>query len=333
MPNLSRVRASRILVAAALVGVAITMSACVSDSAGSAFGAPTATPIPSVPAPTAVPTAPPIPQNEPAAYVAGTPIAGKDYAAAVAQLHAQVAYQAQQQPGGTIPTEQQIRAVALGNLIDQQVVSLYARGHGITVTTAQLQSQYDSIELQLGGPITFTQALANYGYTKATFRTQLRLSLLRNKVENKIAPLPVSVPEVRARHILVKTKALADQLYAELQKDPGKFAALAKKYSTDTGSKANGGELGFFPHGQMVAPFDQAAFSQPVGAIGKPVKSQFGYHIIQVEARKKVPFGQLDSQTQQTYQTQQQTKFQNWITAQRKRLGVRVVAKGVTPSP
>jgi parvulin-like peptidyl-prolyl isomerase len=66
----------------------------------------------------------------------------------------------------------------------------------------------------------------------------------------------------------------------------GDFAALAAQESDDTGSKDKGGDLNFFKHGQMVPQFDQAAFSLKVGEISEPVKTQFGYHIIKVEARK-----------------------------------------------
>ena len=65
------------------------------------------------------------------------------------------------------------------------------------------------------------------------------------------------------------------------------FATLAQKFSDDTGSGANGGELDFFGRGQMVKEFEDAAFSLPIGQISEPIKSQFGYHIIQVEEKDK----------------------------------------------
>ena len=70
----------------------------------------------------------------------------------------------------------------------------------------------------------------------------------------------------------------------------GDFAAIAKAESDDAGSGAQGGSLGSFPHGAMVGPFDQAAFSLPVGQISEPVKSPFGYHIIRVEEHKTKTF-------------------------------------------
>src|SRR5919201_121975 len=104
MPNASRIRASRALAAAALVGVALALSACVSDNSRGAFSAPTPSPTAGFAAPTAppVPTMPPIPRNKPAAVVAGTPISGAAYADAVTQLHKAVE-QRKQQPGMTVP--------------------------------------------------------------------------------------------------------------------------------------------------------------------------------------------------------------------------------------
>jgi peptidyl-prolyl cis-trans isomerase D len=100
-----------------------------------------------------------------------------------------------------------------------------------------------------------------------------------------------STPEqVRASHILLKTdgkddaavKKQAEDLIAQLKKG-GDFAELAKKYSQDEGSAKKGGDLDYFPRGQMVPEFDKVAFSLKPGEMtDEPVKSQFGYHIIKV---------------------------------------------------
>lgn len=68
------------------------------------------------------------------------------------------------------------------------------------------------------------------------------------------------------------------------------FATLAKAESDDTGSAAKGGELGAFKHGQMVKPFDEAAFTIPVGQVSDPVRTQFGYHLIKISARTSKTF-------------------------------------------
>ena len=107
--------------------------------------------------------------------------------------------------------------------------------------------------------------------------------------------------EVQARHILIRFKgspvplkegqkdlteeeALAKAQEIEKRLKAGEdFAKIAKEESADTGSGANGGELGMFKHGQMVKPFEDAAFALQPGQISDPVKSQFGYHVIQTE--------------------------------------------------
>jgi peptidyl-prolyl cis-trans isomerase D len=103
-----------------------------------------------------------------------------------------------------------------------------------------------------------------------------------------------STPEqVRASHILLKTgaeddatvKKKAEELLAKV-KAGADFAELAKKNSQDEGSAIKGGDLDFFPRGQMVPEFDQVAFSLPVGQISDLVKSQFGYHIIKVTDKR-----------------------------------------------
>ena len=89
------------------------------------------------------------------------------------------------------------------------------------------------------------------------------------------------VDEVTASHILVKEESLAKEILAKL-KAGGNFEDLAKQYSIDTSNKDNGGSLGTFGRGQMVAEFEDAAFALKPGEISDVVKTEFGYHIIKV---------------------------------------------------
>jgi peptidyl-prolyl cis-trans isomerase C len=93
--------------------------------------------------------------------------------------------------------------------------------------------------------------------------------------------------EVRARHILVSTKPEADAIVAELDKGAD-FAELAKKKSTGP-SGGKGGDLGYFKKGAMVPEFAEMAFSLKPGEVSEPVKTQFGWHVIKVEDRRKSP--------------------------------------------
>jgi len=93
-----------------------------------------------------------------------------------------------------------------------------------------------------------------------------------------------TVNEVRASHLLVDTKEEADKCRQEIL-DGKTFGDVAKSVSKCP-SKAQGGDLGFFGRGQMVAPFEQVAFNLPVGDVSEPVQTQFGWHLIQVQEQR-----------------------------------------------
>jgi len=93
--------------------------------------------------------------------------------------------------------------------------------------------------------------------------------------------------EVRARHILVPTEDEANAVIAQL-KGGADFAKLAEEKSKDTGSAKQGGDLGYFTHDAMVKPFADAAFAMKTGEVSdKPVKTEFGWHVIKVEDKRK----------------------------------------------
>ncbi|WP_079507916.1 peptidylprolyl isomerase [Mesobacillus jeotgali] len=93
-------------------------------------------------------------------------------------------------------------------------------------------------------------------------------------------------PEIKASHILVKDEKTANEVKKKLD-EGAKFEDLAKEYSTDPGSAANGGDLGFFGPGKMVPEFEEAAYALDVNEISGPVKSQHGFHIIKVTEKKE----------------------------------------------
>jgi len=89
---------------------------------------------------------------------------------------------------------------------------------------------------------------------------------------------------VRASHILVSSEREASRILDDIRKGK-EFSEMAKRYSSCPSGKS-GGDLGFFGKGQMVKEFEDAAFSLKDGELSKPIKTQFGYHIIKVTARK-----------------------------------------------
>jgi parvulin-like peptidyl-prolyl isomerase len=136
-------------------------------------------------------------------------------------------------------------------------------------------------------------------------------------------------------------KALADRLYAELAANNGKnFAALAKKYSKDPGSAAKGGKL-TITRGQTVPPFDKTAFSLKTGQLSQPVKTQFGWHIIQalspIKPPASTPLAKVKSSIQQQLEQQKKNELMTkWVDDTKKQFckpGKISFAAGYKPSP
>jgi peptidyl-prolyl cis-trans isomerase C len=122
-------------------------------------------------------------------------------------------------------------------------------------------------------------------YVDGKVKKQITDDSIRKKYQEELAGNPPE-DEVHARHILVAKEEDAKAIIAQLQKGAD-FATLAKAKSTD-GSAREGGDLGFFSHDEMVPEFADAAFAMKPGDISKvPVKTQFGYHVIKVEERRK----------------------------------------------
>jgi len=112
------------------------------------------------------------------------------------------------------------------------------------------------------------------------------LSQYGTSEERKASHILISVDAGAGADARQKARAKADEIYAELKRNPSKFAELAKQYSQDPGSAANGGDLGYFSRGSMVKPFEDAVFKMKTGDISPPVETQYGFHVIQLTGIK-----------------------------------------------
>ncbi len=149
------------------------------------------------------------------------------------------------------------------------------------------------------------------GNSEAQYRSYIRLALLRGKLRDALGEeTPKTAEQANARHILVETEDEAKDVLARLAAGED-FAALAQELSLDTGSAANGGELGFVPRGRFVESVDEAVFSLPIGEISDPIESQFGWHVIEVLAREEQELSPAD------YVQQQRAAFTTWTTEAR----------------
>jgi foldase protein PrsA len=187
----------------------------------------------------------------------------------------------------------------LQQMVTNDLIDQYAKQHNITVSSDEIAKIEDQYKSQYPGT-QWDELLKARGMTEQDVQDILRRQIILDKaVGGNIKITDAQIKSyfdknhaqfdkpamTRARHILVPDLATANKVEADL-KGGKDFAAEAKQYSTDPGSRDKGGELGWFRKGQMVPAFENYAFSAPIGQTSKPVKSPFGYHIIQVEERK-----------------------------------------------
>lgn len=158
----------------------------------------------------------------------------------------------------------------------------------------------------------------NYNVDEKTIRSLFYFDVLRNKVKDVVlADLEPSRQEVWARHILVADEVVAKDLNDRLQAGED-FCKLAADNSTDESNKFSCGDLGWFPKGQMVAAFEDAAFTMEPGDISEPVQTEFGWHIIQVLGNEVRPISESD------LSTLKQTKFNEWLDAKRSEYAINI---------
>ncbi len=199
----------------------------------------------------------------------------------------------------------QARQQVLDSLIKNYVVVAYARDHHLLPTQKQVDTVLNGYYSQSNGKAAFLKLAASEGFTPADVNEIAYSSAAIQSVMTKVTANTPCNPcgERHARHILFKAsdQKLAEQVAKHLQADKGSdFAAYAKKYSTDTGSAKQGGDLGWFQQSDMVQQFADAAFKLKIGQVSDPVKSTYGWHVIQV-------LGQRASSTQQS------TYFTTWV--------------------
>ena len=264
------------------------------------------TPLPLAASPTNVPA------TGTAAVVNGQPITLMEY-----ETQAEVAQRYYlQQPGVDPETEAgkvalaQLRHQVLDWLIDQVLIEQAALREGIVVSDDQVEAEIEKMRGE--DEARFSQWLVANGLTIESFKRRLRVEMMGAVLSERVAGnIPTSVEQVRARHILLSTEEEANKVLAQL-KAGSDFATLAKTSSLDQTTAQQGGDLGFFPRGLMAPEFEEAAFSLEPGETSGVIRTQFGYHLLQViqkEPHREVPPEILPALRQQA--------FQRWLESER----------------
>lgn len=240
-------------------------------------------------------------------------------------------------------------------LVQQSELEQKAKGLGIAVTDKDVQARITQIKKQYfaGDEKKYQQALKTQGLTESLLAFNLHGQILSEKLYAKVtAAVKVSDAEVKTyyvahtstyaqaasrdvRHILVNNKKLADSIEAQL-KSGADFAKLAKKYSKDPGSAAQGGKL-TISKGQTVAPFDKVAFSLKKNELSAPVHTTYGWHVIQalsdVKPATQQPLKDVqDSIRTQLLQTKKTDAINKWVDDVGKEYARKIAyATGYTP--
>jgi parvulin-like peptidyl-prolyl isomerase len=278
------------------------------------------------------------------ATVGGTDITKATFNELINVAFARYQAQGQAPPKVGTPAYSALRDQAVSFLVQEEELRQKGQQLGVTVTQKDIdtrlalirKSYYHNSEKKLQAALKTDHIsladLEQYNLRPTLLSEKLQAKVTANIKVSKAAEMKYykqqkasfQTPETReVRHILVKSKSLAQRLEAKL-KHGASFAGLAKKYSKDTGSAQQGGKL-CVAHGgssgacqQTVPPFDKAAFSLKTGQISQPVKSVYGYHIIQalgpVKPAHTQSFKEAEPQIQASLVGQQkQVAWSNWL--------------------
>jgi peptidyl-prolyl cis-trans isomerase C len=270
------------------------------------------------------------------------------------QAHVQTPYAQVQED----PRAKEVLRQILDNLIDRELLLQQAKSLKMAVPPQQVDTEMQQLVQRFPSKEAFEQALSAQNFTMEALKKDVEGQLLRQQLVKKEVLDKVNVSardvqtfydqhkdkyveeeQVHARHILIKVppqvtptdeaklKSKADDALKRATTGED-FSALAKELSDD-GSKENGGDLGFFPRGRMVPPFEEAVFALQPGQISDIVRTQFGYHIIKAEERKTgraLAFDEAKGQAQEDL-TREQTyaRYQKYVAGLRSKSKVEVL--------
>jgi peptidyl-prolyl cis-trans isomerase C len=219
----------------------------------------------------------------------------------------------------------------INSLVEQELLYQECQAQGISVDPSIIDADFENFKKQFKNEEDYQKQIKDLNYTEDVLKSQIKKTKIIQQLIEKNVVSTIVIPDselkayydshpdefkrperARARHILVKVDANAseadktaarkkiDGIQAQLKKG-GDFAKLATENS-DCPSSKNGGDLGFFTRGQMVKPFEDAAFALKPGGVSGVVETQFGYHIIKLEEKEpaaSLSFEQVKDELQQ----------------------------------
>ncbi|MDR7481678.1 MAG: peptidylprolyl isomerase [Armatimonadota bacterium] len=242
---------------------------------------------------------------------------------------------------------EQITKIIIDQMVAQRLIMQEARKRHLTATDQDVEAQLVEIVKRFPGKTEFEQALQRNDLTLAGLRELLRIQLTQRRVAEAVVRVTVTDDEVRRQfdgnrrlydrpaqirvsHILVRIADKGQEAIAQAKvkvvqarlADGGKFEDLARQYSEDPGSAAQGGDLGYVSKGTLVREFEEAAWALKPGQISGPVRTQYGLHIIKVadvKPAQAADFARVREQIRQELLASKREKaFESWLADVRK---------------
>jgi peptidyl-prolyl cis-trans isomerase C len=264
-------------------------------------------------------------QTTPAPAPAAHPAASSD--PVVASVNGMKIHMSEiQQDAQTVPQQlqqlppDQLFPLLVNQEIDRRALLVAARKDGLEKNPAVAQAMAQAADVKLEN-----------AYVQQQIAPAITAAAVQAEYDKNYAGKP-GVAQVEARHILVKTQAEAVAIIDQLNHGAN-FATLAEKDSIDPGAK-NGGELGWFSKDEMVPAFANAAFALQVGQYTKtPVQTQFGWHVILLEAKRTAPAPTLADVQDQIRQTLADNAIKATLNGAREKVKIEIYNANGTPGP
>jgi parvulin-like peptidyl-prolyl isomerase len=246
--------------------------------------------------------------------------------------------------GDAARQRQQVARSVLDQLIERTLILQEARRTGRLASDAAVEDRLRQIAQAFPSPEEFDRALQQQGVSRAELRDRVRFELtVRRILDDLRVPAPTDQearayfqahreafdePErVRVRHVLLRTEAEARVALARLRAGES-FAQVAKELSQDPGTRDRGGEVGLVAPGQTVPEFEQVAFRLKPGELSEPVRTSFGYHIVQVTEKLPAKKATWEGVRQQVLELLRENKrreaFEAWVKELRGRAKIAV---------
>jgi parvulin-like peptidyl-prolyl isomerase len=284
------------------------------------------------------------------ALVGEQEIAKSEFDRVIAEAEKTYKAQKQEFPAAGSPEYEQLKNAIVKSLVEQSEWEQEAATMGIEVSDADIEKRLDELKKQYfdGDEKRYEREIKKQGLTDARIRDEIRTRVLSEKIfESVTSKVTVTDADIQKyyrenkaqfesreiRHILVKDKAKADDIYSQLQAGAS-FAALAKRFSQDPGSASKGGKLDEAVRARLVKPFADAAFTLETGALSQPVKTDFGWHLIEaVEDVMVTPLDEVRPTIEPTLlREKQNTAMRDWVNDVKKKYANEIVyAPGFAP--